>query len=469
MELFRLFGSIMIDDKDAIKALNSTEKKTKDAAKQMEDMRKKAAVVGKAIAVGIGVGVTALTGLAMKATEATDRIDKMSLKVGLSRRAFQEWDYILSQNGISIDSMQAGMNKLTNLFDDLGKGSKTATESFGRLGLTLDDLSGKSKDDIFNIVISKLQGITNETERAAIANDIFGKSGAELAPLLNAGAEATELLRKRAHELGIVLDDEAIDAGVKFGDTFDDVKKSFGAVGLQIGVEFMPVLQGLLDWILVHMPEIKQFVRDTLENFGKLITWVTQNANWLIPTLTALAVAFMGLKVIATINTLLAAFNVLALANPFGAVIAGVVALGGYFVWLNGKIQASLDRIAAFKKAQEVKGAGQGAGNTGGGMWTESSSPGTGTSWSEGRWNADGGIFSKPTIFNTRLGMQGVGEAGPEAIMPLSKLQDLLDMNTIDYDQLAIALKRALRGMTMQLDNEKVGEFVDLRVMKGAM
>ena len=38
-------------------------------------------------------------------------------------------------------------------------------------------------------------------------------------------------------------------------------------------------------------------------------------------------------------------------------------------------------------------------------------------------WNADGAIFRKPTIFNTRLGLQGVGEAGPEAVAPIGALQ----------------------------------------------
>lgn len=39
------------------------------------------------------------------------------------------------------------------------------------------------------------------------------------------------------------------------------------------------------------------------------------------------------------------------------------------------------------------------------------------------KWNAEGGIFDKPTIFNTRMGYQGVGEAGKEAIAPISLLQ----------------------------------------------
>lgn len=36
-------------------------------------------------------------------------------------------------------------------------------------------------------------------------------------------------------------------------------------------------------------------------------------------------------------------------------------------------------------------------------------------------WHAKGGIFDRPTLFNTPGGLHGVGEAGPEAILPLNK------------------------------------------------
>ena len=39
------------------------------------------------------------------------------------------------------------------------------------------------------------------------------------------------------------------------------------------------------------------------------------------------------------------------------------------------------------------------------------------------KWNAEGAIFKKPAIFNTPYGLQGVGEAGAEAIAPIDKLQ----------------------------------------------
>lgn len=41
-------------------------------------------------------------------------------------------------------------------------------------------------------------------------------------------------------------------------------------------------------------------------------------------------------------------------------------------------------------------------------------------------WNAAGAIFTQPTILPSTAGLQGVGEAGPEAILPIKRLPDLL-------------------------------------------
>ena len=86
-------------------------------------------------------------------------------------------------------------------------------------------------------------------------------------PMLNGGAEGMQELTQRAHDLGLVMSDEAIDAGVTFGDTLDDVKQSFGMVVNTIGVQVMPIIQKLLDWVLANMPAIQ-------ETFGEVFTVV---------------------------------------------------------------------------------------------------------------------------------------------------------------------------------------------------
>ena len=499
MELFRLFGSIMIDDKDAIKSLKDTEKKTKDSEKAMKQLGEGAAKVGKAIAVGIGVGVAALGGLVMKAAEATDRIDKMSLKTGLSRKAFQEWDYILGQNGISIDSMQAGMNKVTNTFDDLKKGSKGAEETFKRLGFTMDDLEGKSKDEIFAMSIKALQDMTDETERAALANDLFGKGGSELAPLLNAGAEGTENLRQRAHELGLVLNDEAIDAGVVFGDTLDDMKKSFGAIGTEIGVAVMPLFQQFLDWIMENMPQIKEIAGNIFTAIGDAIKWVSDNSNWLIPILAGVLGGFVALKIIGVVSAMIGIFNavmgaaavaggifnLVMLANPLTWVVLGIVAVVAAITALIMNFDKVKNAaIGLWDKIKEVFGGIRDfikgvfdnfkniikfpklsiTGSLNPIKWVTEGLPKLNV-----KWNAEGGIFDSPTIFGTQYGLQGVGEAGAEVVAPLTKLQDMLDWNRTDENAIAKAIRKELSGFAVVMNGEKFGEFVKLEVLKGAM
>ena len=91
MELFRLFGSIMIQDKDAIASLNKVDKKGKSTGKKFADVAKKGALIGAAVIGATAAAGGALLGMAKKTAEATDRIDKMSQSIGMSRQGFQEW------------------------------------------------------------------------------------------------------------------------------------------------------------------------------------------------------------------------------------------------------------------------------------------------------------------------------------------------------------------------------------------
>lgn len=47
-----------------------------------------------------------------------DEIDKNSQRLGLSKTAYQEWDYVLSQSGVDINSVQTGFKSMTNSIDD---------------------------------------------------------------------------------------------------------------------------------------------------------------------------------------------------------------------------------------------------------------------------------------------------------------------------------------------------------------
>ena len=291
-------------------------------------------------------------GLVNESIKATSRIEDMSAKLGLTRSAFQEWDYVMNLNGISIESLQGSLNKMNNVLDDASKGSKGAKDSLSALGLSFEELQGKTRTEIFDIIIKKLQGITDENKRAALANDIFGKSSTELGPILGQSAADIEKLKTEAQNLGLVLSDDLVKAGDDAGDNMDKVKASFAAASTQLGATFLPKLNEFLNWVLANMPKIQAVFETVFNAVVDSIKWVSDNANWLIPILAGVLAGFVALKVISTITAMMTAFNaimtivnattglfnVLLATNPIGLVaiaigvlIAALVALGVNF------------------------------------------------------------------------------------------------------------------------------------------
>lgn len=183
-----------------------------------------------------GVTVAAITMVVKKVgdmvvatAQATDRVDKMSQKIGISRTAFQEWDFILSQSGASVEGLQMGVKTLSNAADEARKGTALYAESFDRLGVSVTDVNGDMKDQetLFNEVFKALANVDNQTERTAIANKLLGRSATELAPAFNAGGDAIEDMRSKAHQLGLVMGDDLIDKGVVLTDNIDKLKRAY--------------------------------------------------------------------------------------------------------------------------------------------------------------------------------------------------------------------------------------------------
>ena len=303
-------------------------------------------------AVGIGFGaVTATAGVLINKTiEAGDRIDKMSQKIGMSRQAFQEWDFIMSQNGGSVESLQMGYKALANQMGGVQKGSKDSIGYFKKLGVAVKDNHGqlRKQEDVFNDSVRALQNMKNPTEKAIIANKLFGKSAIEMKPLLNQTSESVDTLRKRANDLGMVMSDEAVDASVKLTDSIDAIQRSFSAFGNQIGAQLVPYVQQLADELINHLPQIKSALDPVLNGLSNTIKFLMEHINGVIYVATACLSTFLAYKaingVITTIKTLQSViqfvttaqglWNAVMIANPIGAVavtigllIAGIVLL----------------------------------------------------------------------------------------------------------------------------------------------
>lgn len=259
LEIFRLVGSVFVDTDKADDSLQKTDKKAGELGQSLLKGVGTAAKWGAAVVTGATAAAGALVGVATNAAGAMDAIDKGSAKVGISKTAYQEWGYVLGQNGVDVGKLEVGMKTLVGAMDSAASGTKSAQNNFAALGLSIYDSNGKLKDQetMLQETLYALADMENGTEKARLATELFGKAGVEMMPMLNGGSEGMAELTDRAHELGLVMSDDAVNAGVVLGDTIDDVKQSFGALGNQLGVAFMPIIQSVLDLILANLPTIQ--------------------------------------------------------------------------------------------------------------------------------------------------------------------------------------------------------------------
>lgn len=329
--------------------LGITEKEAKKLNAQVGRLSKDLGGKLKTACFAVGAGLSAVvatTGvLVNKSMEAGDRIDKMSQKIGMSRKAFQEWDYIMSQNGGSVDSLQMGFKALSNQMDGVQKGTKDSIRYFSALGVSVKDNNGnlRNQEDVFNDTVRALQKMKNPTEKAIIANKLFGRSALDLKPLLEQSAESVDGLRQKANDLGMVMGDDAVDASVKLKDTIDTIQRTFSAFGNQIGAELMPTIQELADELIAHLPQIKSALTPVFEGLGNVVKFVIEHFKGLVVIGSAVLstiVAFQAINgVITTIKTLQTViqavsvaqgiWNALMIANPIGLIAVGIGLLIG--------------------------------------------------------------------------------------------------------------------------------------------
>lgn len=248
-----------------------------------------------AAAAVIGAVSGALIRGAKQVADYGDRIDKMSQKIGMSRESFQEWDYILSQNGGNIESLQMGFKTLTTQIGLAGKGSKESVAMFKRLGVSIKDNNGnlRKQDDVFNDTITALQKMGETTERDVIAQKIFGRSFIEVKPLLNQSAEAIEKLRKKARDMGLILSKKDVDNARDFKDTMDTFSRFFQAKFATMMMKLMPELSKTLEDLIKFANENQ----DVFNTIGVSIQWlVTKALPAVIKSIVWIANVFRGLS-----------------------------------------------------------------------------------------------------------------------------------------------------------------------------
>lgn len=255
-----------------------------------------------AIANGIKSIGSAMSSAIVDGASYADNIMTLSAQTGIATDQLQEYQAVAELTDVPLETITNSMAKMTK--------SLTANEEkYKSLGVSIRNADGslRNNQEIFNETIGKLGEMSNETERDALSMQLFGKSAQDLNPLIKLGSEGLTELTDRAHEMGAVLDEEALKSLGEVDDQFQIFKSTTKSTGNILASAFAPavsgttkninslmsgvnaligsVINGNSDGISDAMGMISDSVNTLVENISEQIPQLMELAGTLIQTL----------------------------------------------------------------------------------------------------------------------------------------------------------------------------------------
>lgn len=168
----------------------------------------------------------AMTDMAVNAAAYADEMITQSTVTGMSVENLQAYAYAADLVDVSLDTLTGSMAKNVKSMANAADGSEKYAEAYDKLGVSITNADGtlRNSEEVYWEVIDALGEVSNETERDAIAMQLFGKSAQDLNPLIAQGSEGIAALTEEAKQMGAVLSEETISELGTFDDSVQRLK-----------------------------------------------------------------------------------------------------------------------------------------------------------------------------------------------------------------------------------------------------
>jgi len=273
-------------------------------------LAEKTAGVSKAAA---GVLAGAL-GMAYKAGQSADEINTLAKQYGVATDTIQKFNYAQELVDVSTDTMLSSMSRLTK---QIGAGNS----AFETLGVSIRDANGeyRATEDIWYDVLQALSEVENETERDILAQELFGRSAADLAGIIDDGGAALKQYGEEAEKAGLILGQDALDSANEFNDALDQLKSTAGQAFLEAGTTLATTL-------LPHLEKLAEVLKQAMQWFASM----DSETQTFILTMVALAAALSPtLKLISLITGAAGKLSgaMTFLSSPIGIAVLAITGL----------------------------------------------------------------------------------------------------------------------------------------------
>ncbi|MBP7647148.1 MAG: hypothetical protein KA751_10395, partial [Comamonas sp.] len=199
------------------------------------------------LGLGAGLSVAVFAGWIRGAIDAADETNKLAQKIGVATQDVAGMQLAFRQAGVG-DAFASSMAKMSKSVAD-------GSDAFVAMGVATKNADGtlRSTRVLLGEVADKFASYEDGAAKSALAQAIFGKSGAEMIPLLNAGSAALDEYDAMAAKLGLTIGEETAKEAEKFNDTLDLIGQGSQGVARQLAAQLLPTLSGLADQFFTSM------------------------------------------------------------------------------------------------------------------------------------------------------------------------------------------------------------------------
>ena len=226
---------IVAEDKTQ-KAFKSVDKNLNKTSDALKGLAKRFILAAGAAGVGGFVNGTIL---------AAEKLDKLSIRLGVSTKALSEYKHVAEIGGVTFETLTMAWQRMTRRIAEAAIGMGEAKGALKELGLNAKDLNELPLDEKFEIVADALAGLGSESDRVRLAMKLFDSEGVSLIQTMEGGAEGIREVRQQARDLGLTLDKTTTKAAAKLVDEMTNVKAALQGIANSALPAILPLLTDL--------------------------------------------------------------------------------------------------------------------------------------------------------------------------------------------------------------------------------
>ena len=216
------------------------------------------------LAVGFAGAAAAMAEMGNKVAKTAGEVRRGALMTGMGVEGFQEWSFAAKESGVSAETFQRSAGRLAKTLE-----SGHADASLQKLTKGLKDSQGHllPTEEVMGILADRIKAMPEGFGKVYAAQQLFGRGGAEMLPLLNKGSEGFKEYAKEAHEFGIVLGGDTLKAAKEFSQSKKTISAVFEGLEMQIGSVALPMMADAMKALSLWIKENRTLIQSKVSGF----------------------------------------------------------------------------------------------------------------------------------------------------------------------------------------------------------